>query len=149
MRRGVVQLVERLPVPQVRVPSLTPFAKNYHLGWCRDFGYRGYFRYHVRLCSDTVFRNIGINSVLALLFTTYPLAPAAIASLANGAESDWLTTRIRVEGNSCLMRRAASKPFITGIVISSSTTSGLCSRTLRTASAPSEASQTISMSTCD
>ena len=33
--------------------------------------------------------------MLALLFTTYPLAPAAIASLANGAESDWLTTRIK------------------------------------------------------
>jgi hypothetical protein len=75
--------------------------------------------------SDTVFRNIGINSVLALLFTTYPLAPAAIASLAKWGRVGLAHHENQSRGNSCLMRRAASKPFITGIAMSSSTTSGL------------------------
>src|SRR5580765_4894864 len=99
------------------------------------------FGHHLGMCSDTVLRNAGINSALALSFTTYPLAPAAIASLINGAESYWLTTRTSVKGNSCLIRRVALKPFITGIVMSIKTTSGRCTRTLRIASSPSEASQ--------
>jgi hypothetical protein len=45
-------------------------------------------------------------------------------------------------------RRAASNPSITGIRMSSSSTSGVCRSTAATASAPSPASATTSMSGC-
>jgi hypothetical protein len=80
--------------------------------------------------SDTILRNVGINSVLALLSTTCPLAPVAISSHANGTESNWLTTRISVEGNS-LDATSSVEANHHRIVISSSTTCGLCSRALR------------------
>jgi len=45
-------------------------------------------RLHARMCSDTVLRNAGINSVLTWIFSTYALALAAIVAPANVPESN-------------------------------------------------------------
>ena len=54
----------------------------------------------IRVC--WILRNSGIKSLAALLFTTYPLTPAANAAHRNPRESCWLTITMCMAGNSCL-----------------------------------------------
>jgi hypothetical protein len=56
---------------------------------------------------------------------------------------------MRASGNSPRIAMIASRPFISGIWMSISVTSGLCSRNWWTASRPLAASATTAMSGCE
>src|SRR5690348_368426 len=81
-------------------------------------------------------------------FTTYPRAPASSAAFTTSEESCWLRIRISVRGASRRINRAASSPFRCGMLMSSTTTSGLSCLAASTASWPSTASPQTSNEGC-
>src|SRR5918994_360176 len=88
------------------------------------------------------------NSIGSVSLTRKPLAPGRIASKTYSSTSNVVRMTMRAPDNcsSAAMARVAVRPSVPGMRMSMSTTSGVSRRTSCTASSPSAASPTTSMS---
>ncbi len=87
-----------------------------------------------------------VSILTEVSFNRYPLAPLLIAPKIYSVSSKVVSTKTFVSGRTRLTSFVATTPFISGMRISMSTTSGLNSSVFLTASAPLEAMPTTSKS---
>jgi hypothetical protein len=97
-------------------------------------------------CPPATERMAAATSSIEISLSRYPLAPALIASYRSASSSEIVSITILALGTTSLMAVHASIPLRRGIRTSISTMSGSRADARSTASAPSLASPTTSMS---